>query len=182
VNKGSNAPAWGPCLKPIRLRNDWNFSSHGCTCHLTFWATEPRDVIEPPPFTEHGARKDVGPTSEGHQHVGEVAREGGRVASMFFRPEEVHTRSTKRSGFRISSNCTSTVPNDRRWAYRKDFLVTHFDRHGITAIETRCVNANQFPREQPTNGQRLKSALRKPALFAVDGNSILRRLIVERWE
>jgi len=48
------------------------------------------------------------------------------------------------------------------------------------AIETRCVDINCFTREKPADRQRFKSSLAKPFLPAIDGDSELRGLIIER--
>ena len=60
--------------------------------------------------------------------------------------------------------------------------VTHFDGDGFTAIETRGVNANLFPRKQPADRQRFESSLREPFLLAVNADAKLGGLIVKRSE
>ena len=54
-----------------------------------------------------------------------------------------------------------------------DDAVAHFDGNGLTAIETRGVDADLFARKQPADRQRFERSLREPLLLAVDGDAKL---------
>jgi hypothetical protein len=99
---------------------------------------------------------------------------------MLFRPEEVHARSAKGPRFRRSPNGAVGVAYDRRGLYGRHLFVAHFHHHGFAAIQTRCINANRLAGEEPAHGQRFEPSLREPLLVAVDGDAVLRGLIVER--
>ncbi len=49
-----------------------------------------------------------------------------------------------------------------------------------SAIQTRKVDSDRFPWEQPADRQRLESSLTEPFLLAIDGDPVLGREIVKR--
>ena len=61
-------------------------------------------------------------------------------------------------------------------AFRIDLLddaVTHSDGDGLSAIQTRGVDADFFARKQPADRQRFKRSLREPLLLTVNGDAKL---------
>jgi len=99
---------------------------------------------------------------------------------MFFRPEEKHGTSGE-SDIRHPFGYGKGYMADQSFRIGLlDDAVTHFDGDGFTAIETRGVDTDLFPRKQPADRQRFESSLREPLLLAVNGDAKLGGLIVER--
>ena len=63
-----------------------------------------------------------------------------------------------------------------------DYAVAHFNGDRFAAIEARGVDAHLFSGEKPADRQRFECSLGKPFLIAVNRDSKLGGLIVERGE
>ncbi len=99
---------------------------------------------------------------------------------MFFRPEEVHARSTERPTGGLTSHWLARVANEGVRLDEQDLVALHFDDHLVAAIEARGLDANMCLRYEPANCQRLETSLAEPPMFVVDRDAVLGGLHVER--
>jgi len=109
---------------------------------LTRFAASPADVVGPATFTKERVREDVGPRRYGLEHCLELGVEAGPVTSVFFRPEEVHARSTKWAGRSLTTNRGRGVANHGVGFDQQDFFVAHLDDHRLAAVKTRGLDAD----------------------------------------
>ncbi|MDG1089058.1 MAG: hypothetical protein P8P20_15045, partial [Acidimicrobiales bacterium] len=72
----------------------------------------------------------------------EFGIEAGPVTSVFFRPEEIHTRSTEWSTGCITADHLACIPDRLGRFSDQHLLVTQLDDHRFTTTETRRFDAN----------------------------------------
>jgi hypothetical protein len=98
---------------------------------------------------------------------------------VLFRPEESHGASGIAHVFAPASERNGYVP-DKALRFRlQDDAVLDVNPDRLTAVRTRGVNPNRFPREKPADRQRLERSLRKPFLLSFDRDSELGGKVVE---
>jgi hypothetical protein len=101
------------------------------------------------------------------------------VPEVFFRPEEGHGASGVSYVLAPLCEGNGNVSDQAlRFGLQYD-PVPHLNPNRVTAIQARGIDLDHFPRQKPADRQRLKGSLCKPFLQTVDGDSKLRRKMVE---
>ncbi len=102
---------------------------------------------------------------------------------MFFRPEEIHTASGQTPGYFPGQTLGESDIHVSNGCFRvdfKNFFITQADLDRLTTIKATGVDLDFFPREEPAHGQRLKSSLTIPSLFALYSYQIMGGYIGKR--
>jgi len=63
-----------------------------------------------------------------------------------------------------------------------DGAVLHIDPDRLATVETHRIDSYCFPRKKPADRQRFKRSLAEPLLYAVNGQAVVGREVVEGWE
>ena len=87
---------------------------------------------------------------------------------MFFRPEEVDLTSRMREVFGPVPDGNINIEENAIRVLVFDNAVTHFQAHGISAIQARRFDHDCFPRKKPADRQRFEASLREPFLMPID--------------
>jgi hypothetical protein len=99
---------------------------------------------------------------------------------MLFRPEEMNSTSRERPVLGPSTQGDINISMNSGRVLTFYVTITHYDAHGLTAIQTWCINLNRFSRKGPADRQGFKTSLSKPFLLPFNSNTVLRRQVVER--
>ncbi len=101
---------------------------------------------------------------------------------MLFRPEEVHASSTGGAVLGWSAHFAVGVTHYPFRAGGKHLLILHLNGNGFTAVQAWGIDTDRLSGEQPADRQRLEASLGEPFLFAVHGDAVLGRQVVERGQ
>jgi hypothetical protein len=95
------------------------------------------------------------------------------VPNVLFRPEEIHGASGIRDVVEPLPERNRYIGGDAIGLHAKHGPVTNFYADRESAIETRTIYSDHFPRKEPADRQRLKSSLSKPLLFTIHAKPVL---------
>jgi len=102
---------------------------------------------------------------------------------MFFRPEEVHTASSRTPGYFSCQNLGERdihMSYGRRWINFQNIPVTHADEDGLPTIQATSVDTDLSTREEPAHGQHFESSLAVPLLVPLYSHKMMGRYIGKR--
>jgi hypothetical protein len=99
---------------------------------------------------------------------------------VFFRPEEVHGTSGVGYVEDPLSYGDGDMANQFFRFFNLNLAVLNLNMNRFTTIETYRINSYRLTRKKPADRQRFKRSLAKPLLFAVNGQAVIGRQIIER--
>ncbi len=99
---------------------------------------------------------------------------------MVFRPEEINSTSRKRPVFAPPTQGDINIAMNSRRVLTFYATITYYNAHGLTAIQTWCIDLNRFSGKGPADRQGFKTSLSEPFLLPFNSKTVLRRQAVER--
>jgi len=101
---------------------------------------------------------------------------------MIFRPEEMDAASCKRPIFGPMFQGYIRIPTDSGRGLTLNNAILDNNLHGLTAIQTRCIDLNLLSGKTPADRKGFKTSLSKPFLLTLNRYAVLVRKAVKRCE